>query len=143
MDEIERAHIEAACQRLSFAFSVLVDRNDAEGVSSLFLPDGSFNRSDMSLDGADQIRAFLKNRSGTRITRHVCANILIDVEDESNASGITYFTLYEGERAGADEDGPLAVRLPLTVGEYHDRYKKTEDGWRIAERRSVAVFRRL
>jgi len=141
MDDVERAYIEAACQRLSMAFSILVDRNDAAGVAALFLPDGSFSRPDMVLASAAEIRAMLEGRSGGRVTRHVCANVLVDAKDSVHASGVTYFTLFTGERAGS-EDGPLCMQLPLTVGEYHDLYKKTDDGWRIAERRAVAVFRR-
>lgn len=141
-DDFDRMGIEIACRRLSVAFATRVDQNDVDGVAALFLPDGRFSRADMTLDGAEAIRIFLRDRPAQRITRHVCTNILIDVDDPERARGLTYFTLYEGTRPEELSGSPLPVQLPHTIGEYHDVFRKTKDGWRIFERRSTAIFRR-
>lgn len=151
MDLLERIDIERTCARLSTAFAVRVDHGDCKGVAELFAPDGRFARADMALEGPEEIRAFLERRPATRVTRHVCTNVLITVEDASRATGLTYFMLFDGDRDAAGKGGqsaapldmePLEMELPRTVGEYHDIFLKTPDGWRIAQRRSVAVFRR-
>lgn len=137
MDEREFAGIEAACRRLSTAFAVYVDHGRAEDVVALFTPDGVFERAGLRLDGAAEIAAFLARRPATRITRHFCSNILIEPVDSTRARGIVYFTLFEGEG-----ETPATMQLPLTVGEYHDDYVRTANGWRIRHRRSVGIFRR-
>ena len=137
MDEREIAGIEAACRRLSIAFAVHVDRGRADDVVALFTPDGVFERAGLRLNGAAEIAAFLAKRPATRITRHVCSNILIEPVDSTHARGIAYFTLFEGEG-----ETPATMQLPLTVGEYRDDYVRTTNGWRIRHRRSVGIFRR-
>jgi len=52
------------------------------------------------------------------------------------AEGITILTVYMVAGPGA------ATTLPLQVGEDHDRFVRTDDGWRLASRRWVELFSR-
>lgn len=138
--ELERLQIEHACQRLSIAFANYVDANRGEELVALFANGGTFERAGTALTAPDQLRDFLAQRPTTRTTRHVCTNILIEVVDDANATGITYFTLFDHN--GAPQDPPLPMNLPAAMGEYQDRYVRTDDGWRIAQRTVHAVYRR-
>ena len=140
MDDLEQLQIETSCQKLVHAFAIGVDKQDADMVAGLFLPKGRFVRKDLVLEGSNKIKELLLKLPESRVTRHICANTVVDVKDSNNASGVSYFTLFDGERV--DQDAPLPLKLPLVVGEYHDTFQRTEHGWLIAERRSVAVFRR-
>lgn len=140
MDESHRILIEKQCEKLSIRFANNVDRGLSEDVASLFSKDGSFSRAGQVLDGPDQLRAFLEKRPPERVTRHVCTNIEVNVVNASEAAGITYFLLFDGNRPAASDD-PLPLMSPATLGEYHDTFVLTPDGWRIRERRAVAVFR--
>ncbi len=140
MDDIERLRIEQACQRLSVAFANHVDANRADQLIALFADGGTFERAGTVLAAPDQLRDFLDKRPADRTTRHVCTNILIDVADDGTATGVTYFTLFDHE--GPAQEPPLPMNLPAAIGEYHDRYIRTADGWRIAQRVVRAVFRR-
>lgn len=62
-----------------------------------------------------------------RTTRHVCANVVIDVVSEAEATGESAMLLFTG------------AAQPL-VGSFHDRFILTADGWRFAERRGSLTF---
>ncbi|MEM5517201.1 nuclear transport factor 2 family protein [Henriciella sp. AS95] len=142
MDEMQRALIEKQCERLSIRFANYVDQGRAEDVATLFSDDGSFSRAGQVLDGPDQLRAFLEKRPPERVTRHVCTNIDVNLVSPNEATGVTYFLLFEGSRA-ADSEGPLPLMSPAALGEYHDTFVLTPQGWRIKERSAQAVFRQV
>ncbi|MEM6627779.1 MAG: nuclear transport factor 2 family protein [Pseudomonadota bacterium] len=142
MDENSRQLIQNACIELSTKFAFHVDHGDAEAVAALFAQDGVFSREGALLEGAEGVLNALKRRPPTRVTRHVCTNILVDVVDENTATGNTYFLLYEGE--DPDQSGAaLPLTTPVTVGEYQDQFVRTEQGWKIARRDALGVFRRM
>lgn len=140
MNRDECIAIEAACARLSIRFAQCVDHGDASGVAAVFTEDGVFSRAGHDVKGAGEIAAFAGRRMGSRVTRHVCTNIIVDVQSQTAASATTYFTLFEGERK--DDTEPLPLQLPITVGEYLDQFALTDAGWRIAARKAIAIFRR-
>ncbi len=131
-----------ACQRLVTAFAVFVDSGQGERVVQLFTPDATFERRGERLEGHEQIRAAQTKRSPSNVTRHLCAPSHIELQGPDRATGITYFQLYrhvwpDGEAVGV---GPL--NPPEVIGQYHDEFRKTADGWRIHARVAKGVFRR-
>ena len=76
--------------------------------------------------GREAILAAFKARP-PRVTRHVCSNVVIDVESEDAARGVSAMLLFTG------------AAEPL-VGSFHDRFVLTADGWRFAERRGSLLF---
>lgn len=62
----------------------------------------------------------------------MCTNIVMDVVSDTEASGLTYFTLYRED--GVDPGSPGSRTSPAVVGEYVDVFHKTSDGWRIHNR---------
>ncbi|MBK8063807.1 MAG: nuclear transport factor 2 family protein [Betaproteobacteria bacterium] len=78
------------------------------------------------------------------VTRHVCANLAVEAIDADHARGVMYFLLYKHDHAAAGTDAgkPAPLGPPETLGEYHDEYLRTAEGWRIARRVAKGVFRR-
>ena len=71
-----------------------------------------------------------------RMSRHVCTNLLIDVIDENNATGVVYVTLF---RHDGDPARRVSYRgLPDVIGEYRDSFVRTAEGWRF-KRREIHV----
>lgn len=140
MDDTSRDAIRIACQDLSVRFAYNVDHGNAEAVAALFVTDGSFSSAGRSIEGSDGVFNAISRRPANRVTRHVCTNILIDVEDDTHASGNTYFLLFEGHD-DAQTGEALPMRLPVTVGEYQDEFIRTADGWKISQRKAIGVFR--
>ena len=75
-----------------------------------------------------------------RATRHVVANVLVNVRDEAHASASSQILLYVGSLA-TDGGLPLPPATPPLLGSFHDQLIRTELGWRFTERRGSLDFR--
>ncbi|MFN3469994.1 MAG: nuclear transport factor 2 family protein [Novosphingobium sp.] len=125
----ERRAAEADCARLVALYANLNDEARWDEVAALYAEDGVMYRPtapDAGIAGREAILAAFKARP-PRKTRHVCSNVVIDVESETTARGTSAMLLFTGEGA------------PL-VGSFHDRFVLTDDGWRFAERRGSLTF---
>jgi hypothetical protein len=137
MDELSRLLAEHACAALITRYTHLVDEGRASGVADLFTAEGVWASPEATLEGQDAIRAaFLRREQSGRRSRHVCTNVAIDVEDEDHATGLCYLTLYRTDAEGT----PARGTAPDLVGVYRDRFVRTDDTWRFAERRTEVTF---
>jgi ketosteroid isomerase-like protein len=140
MDDVERMLIERECERLITAYCHHVDHGEAVRVNELFTDDGVWTAPGIRLEGRDQLRDRFQHRQdqADRTSRHVCLNFLCEVLDADNASGVVYLVLYRHD--GGLERGVAPAVAPTMVGEYRDRFERTGDGWRFAERTLVVSF---
>jgi len=130
MTEEERRAIEWECARLINLYANLNDEARWEEVAALCAEDGLMTRPtapDAPIVGrAALLAAFLARPP--RTSQHIVANIVVEVESETRASAKSAILLF------TSKDGP-----PL-VGTYRDRFVRTEDGWRFAERRGALTW---
>jgi hypothetical protein len=103
-------------------------RRDYAGVASLFTGDGLMQTSPAVADvlGRDEIRSWLARRQALWadfVQRTRSGAIELDGE---RAMGRTYFQ----ELMRSCDDS-----WQLRYGVYHDRYRRTSDGWKFTERR--------
>ncbi len=126
--EEERA-IEHECARLVAHYVNLNDAGEWERASALFAGDGRLARPtapDEWIEGREAILEGFLSRPA-RTTRHLCANVVITVVNADEARGESAMALF------------LANDL-VKVGAYEDRFVRTPDGWRFAERRGRLTF---
>lgn len=124
-----RRAIETACTRLINLYANLNDAANWAAVAALYAPDGVMTRPtapDAPIIGQAAILAAFEARP-RRTTRHICANIVIEVESATTARGESAMLLFTGAPA------------PL-VGSFYDRFVLTSAGWRFAERRGTLLF---
>lgn len=129
MTDEERRAIEADCARLIALYANLNDEARWDEVAALYAEDGVMFRPtapDAPIHGRKAILAAFKSRP-PRTTRHVCSNVVITVEGPDAASGVSAMLLFTSAAA------------PL-VGSFHDRFVRTAEGWRFAERRGSLTF---
>lgn len=127
-DDARRA-IEWDCTRLINLYATLNDAARWSEVAELYAEDGLMTRPtapDAPVVGRAAILAAFTARP-PRTTRHICANIVIEVESATAARGSSAMLLFTG--------GPA----PL-VGGFDDRFVLTANGWRFAERRGSLDF---
>jgi hypothetical protein len=125
----ERRAIEHDCARLIALYANLNDEARWDEVAALYAEDGVMIRPtapDKPARGRAAILAAFKARP-PRVTRHICSNVVIDVESDALARGVSAMLLF----TGASE--------PL-IGSFHDRFVRTAEGWRFAERRGSLLF---
>src|SRR5687767_5884594 len=82
-----RAEIERQCTRLVHVYANANDAADWDKVAALYARDGVMFRPtapDDAISGRDAILASLRARA-PRTTRHVCANVVIDVVSATEA----------------------------------------------------------
>jgi len=122
-----------AITTLVYRYAELLDSGDIEGVVALFA-DADW-RSDSTGEvrrGHDEIKAVYDRvilyEDGTPKTRHLMTNLIIDVADGADvATSRSCYTVLQGIDVGA----PIQTIL---AGRYHDRYRRTSEGWQFAER---------
>ncbi|MCP5026345.1 MAG: nuclear transport factor 2 family protein [Actinomycetia bacterium] len=142
--ELARLLDERACERLINEYCQLVDHGDAPGIAELFTADGVWRSSEgLLMEGQDGIRAGFTRRQGVtrRQSRHLCMNVIIDVEGD-DATGRCYLVNYRHDSETGEAEHPAPADIPKYVGEYLDRFVRTPDGWRLAERVFDMVFLR-
>lgn len=119
-----RRAIEQGCAKLIARYANLNDAGRWTEAADLYAKDGRMSRPtapDLWIIGRDAIlKAFFARPA--RTTRHVCSNVVIDVIDADHAVGESAMLLFTGEG-------------PPKVGSFHDRFVRTQAGWRFAERR--------
>jgi hypothetical protein len=126
----ERRAIEWECAHLVARYANLNDAGDWPAVVALFAPDGRLARPttpDDFIEGRAAILAGFEARP-PRVTRHVCSNVVIDVESDTTARGESAMVLWTA-----------ADKAPI-VGSFHDRFVLTDEGWRFAERLGSLTF---
>lgn len=138
MDELARMSIERACERLVTEYCHFVDHGQAARIADQFTEDGVWAAPGSTLTGRAEIaRGFGARQANTRrMSRHVCSNLLIDVLDHDNATGVVYLTLYRHDGEAGRRVSPSSV--PDIVGEYRDTFVRTEQGWKF-KRREIGV----
>lgn len=124
-------------------YTHLVDHGNAPAIADLFTSDGVWRTDDFAMRGQDEIRAGFTRRQGVvrRQSRHVCTNVVIDVDGDV-ATGLCYLVNYRHDSETGSAEKPAPAGLPKYVGEYHDRFVRTPDGWRFEDRYSDTIFLR-
>lgn len=142
MDENQKIMIERECERLVTAYCHHVDHGEAERIAELFSEDGVWTSAEATMDGQEAIRKAMAIRQANtaRMSRHVCNNFLLDIIDADHAEGTVYLTLYRHD--GKEGRSLSLLDGPAMVGEYRDRFVRTEEGWRISHREIVVDFLR-
>lgn len=134
---LERQQDEAECTRLCVDFANHIDARRYEQVLALFTEDGTLDRMGNALVGHRQIAGFLDARPQDLATRHLCTNIRVEFSSADEAQGACYVLFFRGSPEGSS----AVIAEPPSVVEYHDRYRKTAQGWRIQERRIQMAMR--
>jgi uncharacterized protein (TIGR02246 family) len=128
-------HAELA--RLVTEISWRIDHGKADTVHELFVDDGEMILGETRLSGREEIRAWGRGLldAAWRI-RHVTTNMRFVADGDDAAVGTTLVTAYMDERGGPGTTQPWAV------GEDHDRFVRTDQGWRLVSRTWDELFLR-
>ena len=136
MNEIDIVLAERACERVIVDSALFNDRREWAALAALYTPDGVVVRpSGQRLDGRAAIEAAYAAGPSARVTRHLCANIRVEVDGPDAARATTTVLIVSG--VSTDEPEVAFGVLPSErhlVGEFADRLVRTDEGWRIAER---------
>lgn len=122
--------------RLVIEHAWRIDSGQADTLHELYTEDGKLYVLPSPLLGRSAIQQWgqqLVNAPPWRIERHVCSNMRFVSLGADEAAGVSLFTVYMAE----DE---RASPVPWSVGEDHDRFVRTDLGWRFVERQWRELF---
>ena len=137
MDAANKLIVKDECQSLSLRFGRLQDQHRYEDLPALMTPDGTYTRLGEELSIAafiDWIHTMPPNE-----TRHFVTATDFSEVTAGSAKSITYYTLY---LYNGDAEKPYPLDGPFVVGEYHERFTKTDAGWKIRSREAQIIFRK-
>jgi hypothetical protein len=75
------------------------------------------------------------------LIRHLVTDTRIIVKDENHAEGVSYYMAVNHDPKTKDAKLPLPLE-PFSMGEWHDKYVKTPQGWRFAHREVKRLFQK-
>lgn len=139
MDGDVMKEIRFACADAIARFAYLVDHRYFDGAAALFTEDAIFERPDLTARGRDEIKAIWNARPPSVITRHLCQTPFFTESGIDRASSVTCFTLYQADLSA---EGPPLLKGPRAIAEFHDRFRRTAEGWQIAHRKSIVILRK-
>lgn len=138
----QNPNIEAACEALVLDYAYYRDREDlqlaAQGVAAVFTKDATLTVSGQSFTGRQAIFDRIANQTNPPRFAHLMSTIRIFPESATKATGVSYATVYVAPRPN---DGSAVTEGFAAVGEYHDEFRLTDQGWRIAKRTFLARIR--
>ncbi|MDA0280077.1 MAG: nuclear transport factor 2 family protein [Proteobacteria bacterium] len=122
------------CANLVTDYAYFRDRFDAAEFSNLFTDEASLSVGNQTWEGRNNIRARIEGLDKSGSIRHLMSTIRIEPIDELHASGVSYATIYTSA-AGSNSTEGFAL-----IGEYHDNFELTDDGWKISKCELKSVF---
>jgi hypothetical protein len=126
--------IEAACQRTATAFVMYIDNGRFADLGELFTEDATLKRvTGAVLRGRGQIVEGLMDRPADLRTVHHASPLLVDVTDNTQARGLSSFTVFAFNTTSAST-------IPRIVAFWDDIYQLAEGRWRIAQRIARVVM---
>ena len=133
---VERAIVDA-CESLVASYAIYRDRPDPAAYAATFAEDGELVLPFGTFRGREALERRLAESAGKTVSRHFMSTTEIRVIDARNASGISYAMIFVEP---ASPDGPPPTSGPFAIGEYHDTFRLTDEGWKFARREFVPAF---
>ena len=138
MDRAMRREIEAECVALSNAFAYHLDHKEYQALVALFVPDGTFVRTGVRLEGRAKILAAMRERPAEQFTRHITTNFHFTEVSADSARAVFYNQSYYAFLPGDPPHTYVPERMMLL--DFVDQYERTSEGWRFRERDARAVL---
>ncbi|MGA3295346.1 MAG: nuclear transport factor 2 family protein [Candidatus Acidiferrales bacterium] len=143
LTEAEIRNAEQACAALAIEYAEIVDSEEYARFREIFAEDAAFtlpmNPQD-TIRGVDNIIATFTSRPRTRLTQHIISNIRVRIETPETAAGTCRVLLFTADAAEPETAEGRKASPKQLLGTYYDRYVRTTDGWRFAERRGTITL---
>lgn len=141
LSDRDEQRIKAEISDLVSDYAVYRDEKNAEGYANTFAPNGRIWLRGEWFEGRDAIRKRIEIANPNVVTMHVVTTGQIKFTGRDTATGIQYVTVYTKMLDDPPDDNEvIPVDGFVVLGKYYDKYVRTDDGWKFAERQLVPVF---
>lgn len=141
--QAEMRNTEAACHALCVNYADIIDSRDWPRLTEVFTEDATFLRPTPpkeTIHGLDKIIAMFQSRPRGRLTHHLISNFRVRMETMDTAVGTCRVLLFVSDESEPETPEGRQVAPTQMMGTYQDRYVRTKDGWRFAERLGAISF---
>lgn len=128
------ADVQLDCTNLVLDYAYHRDRPNPVELSQLFTEHGSLTVGADTWTGRSAILERLESTRSGPVYRHLMSTIRIFPVDDDHATGVSYVTVYNAPQGQRSVEGFAAI------GEYHDDFVLTDEGWKIDKRVFVPIF---
>lgn len=142
MDANQRKQIEQECRDLVIAITQYGDHRDAEKATALFAEDATWLRAGKPYKGHAEILESYRRSSKTQVTRHMNGGTMVTIKDDNHAESVTYYIALHHDPKVETPKFPLPFDPPFSMGEWHDKFVRTPQGWRFSSRETKRLFER-
>jgi hypothetical protein len=130
------AGVREAIGDLNARFAWALDLHDFDALRGILAPDVHYVAVGREFHDAEAVIASFFARTPTRTTRHGLGNLLLESSDDGTVTGRSSWHTF-----ASNQDPPLPGVHLFMVADFADVYRRTPEGWRIAERIITPVFR--
>jgi len=123
-----------ACSNLVTDYAYHRDQFNAKEFANLFTEDASLTVVSQTWVGRAEIEQRIEGLKTGSTIRHEMSTIRIVPIDADHATGVSYATIYSAP-AGVSSVSGFAL-----MGEYHDEFVRTADGWKFSKRVLVSKY---
>jgi len=141
--QAEMRNVEAACYALCAEYAEIIDSQDWPRLTEIFAEDAAFALpigSKEPIRGADKIVAMFRSRPSGRLTQHLISNFRVRMESMDTAVGTCRVLLFTSDLSEPETPEGRKAAPKQMMGTYQDRYVRTKNGWRFAERVGGITF---
>jgi len=125
-----------AITTLMFRYTEYIDAADFDAIGELFA-DASLTNEGVpgAVEGGPAIQRLYRRTNrvhpdGTLRTRHVTANIVVDIDEENGTAGArSSFVVFQ--------QTPTLPLQPIVTGRYRDRFTRANGAWSFAQRHII------
>ena len=142
LDAETASAIEIACEQLLADYAIYRDHLDADGFANTFAEDGVLVLGSGTSRGRAAIRENITSRPSPGVAHMILlTSTRITPIDETNAIGLSYAIVLNGDRPVNPGDAPIQMRGITSAVEYHTEFVLTDAGWKISRLELKMVFR--
>lgn len=126
------------CIAVNHQYALARDHGDTEAYGRLFADDAEFVMQGKRFQGKEAILKRLSGGESNYFARLLITTVNINDNGDGTADGVVYFTMFHTPIENSK-------KLPITsytlfMGEYHDTYRRTEQGCQIIHRETIPLF---
>lgn len=131
-DDLSRLLDERDISRALSLFARAMDARDWDAARAILSPDATGELGTGSLGTPDAVIGCIRHYlDGCGPTQHLLGNLLIDVKDDEAESRCYVSDMH----LGAGDKRTLSF---VTLGDYHDRWRRIDGQWRITHRTKIS-----
>ncbi len=140
IDTRSESEIRILCEQLFADYAIYIDHLNADGFANTFTPDGVFWHGDEAVHGREKLQRYIEEH-GNQAHMIMFTTIDIDIQSESQASGVGYAVILNGNRQVQQDDAPIQMQGITAASQYMANFQLTDEGWKISSMAIEGKFR--